>query len=199
MPRLGKRRWAILGSMERMLAGAGIRRALLCSDLRRDFVQCSWHSSIQSRPSTRRRRGVYAIACCTLGSYCSKEAEEARPRLNAPKWHSMMPVGDRLPDQGSRPEPHVGTPAGGHAASGRTGRVRRPANGTRSRRAAAGVVSMPRYALNTCSNREPSMRNTVVSGPTKTSAQTSAVAGVRAAGDSARGRRTRPVRPDVIR
>jgi hypothetical protein len=43
------------------------------------------------------------------------------------------------------------------------------------------VVSMPRYALNTCSNREPSTRNTVVSGPTKTSAQTSAVAGVRAA------------------
>jgi hypothetical protein len=43
------------------------------------------------------------------------------------------------------------------------------------------VVSMPRYSLNTCSNREPSTRNTVVSGPTKTSAQTSAVAGVRAA------------------
>ena len=42
------------------------------------------------------------------------------------------------------------------------------------------VVSMPRYSLNTCSNREPSTRNTVVSGPTKTSAQTSAVAGVRA-------------------
>jgi hypothetical protein len=39
------------------------------------------------------------------------------------------------------------------------------------------VVSMPRYALNTCSNREPSTRNTVVSGPTKTFAQTSAVAG----------------------
>jgi hypothetical protein len=43
------------------------------------------------------------------------------------------------------------------------------------------VVSMPRYALNTCSDREPSTRNTVVSGSTKTSAQTSAVAGVRAA------------------
>jgi hypothetical protein len=26
------------------------------------------------------------------------------------------------------------------------------------------VVSMPRYALNTCSNREPSTRKTVVSG-----------------------------------
>jgi hypothetical protein len=46
------------------------------------------------------------------------------------------------------------------------------------------VVSMPRYALNTCSNREPSTRN-ALSGPTKTSAQTSAVAGVRAAGGSA--------------
>ena len=42
------------------------------------------------------------------------------------------------------------------------------------------VVSMPRYSLNTCSDREPSTRNTVVSGPTKTSAQTSVVAGVRA-------------------
>jgi hypothetical protein len=42
------------------------------------------------------------------------------------------------------------------------------------------VVSMPRYSLNTRSDREPSTRNTVVSGPTKTSAQTSAVAGVRA-------------------
>ena len=60
------------------------------------------------------------------------------------------------------------------------------------------VVSMPRYALNTCSDREPSTRNIVVSGPTKTSAQTSAVAGVRAAGDSARRRQARPVRPDVI-
>ena len=40
---------------------------------------------------------------------------------------------------------------------------------------------MPRYSLNTRSNREPSTRNTVVSGPTKTSAQTSAVTGVRAA------------------
>jgi hypothetical protein len=38
------------------------------------------------------------------------------------------------------------------------------------------VVSMPTYSLNTCSDREPSTRNTVVSGPTKTSAQTSAVA-----------------------
>ena len=43
------------------------------------------------------------------------------------------------------------------------------------------VVSMPRYSLNTRSNRKPSTRNTVVSGPTKTSARTSAVAGVRAA------------------
>jgi hypothetical protein len=43
------------------------------------------------------------------------------------------------------------------------------------------VVSMPRYSLNTCSNREPSTQNTVVSGPTKTSAQTSAVAAVRGA------------------
>jgi len=42
------------------------------------------------------------------------------------------------------------------------------------------VVSMPRYSLNTCSDREPSTRNTVVSGPTKTSARTSAVAGERA-------------------
>jgi hypothetical protein len=32
------------------------------------------------------------------------------------------------------------------------------------------VVSMPRYALNTCSNWEPSTRNPVVWGPTKTSA-----------------------------
>jgi hypothetical protein len=43
------------------------------------------------------------------------------------------------------------------------------------------VVSMPRYSLNTCSNREPSTRNTVVSGPTKASAQTSAVAAGRGA------------------
>jgi hypothetical protein len=42
------------------------------------------------------------------------------------------------------------------------------------------VVSMPRYSLSTCSDREPSTRNTVMSGPTKTYAQTSAVAGVRA-------------------
>jgi hypothetical protein len=62
------------------------------------------------------------------------------------------------------------------------------------------VVSMPRYALNTCSNWEPSTRNTVVSGPTKTSAQTSAVAGVRAAPATAlAAHRGRPVRPDVIR
>ena len=40
------------------------------------------------------------------------------------------------------------------------------------------VVSMPRYSLNTRSNRKPATRNTVASGPTKTSAQTSAVAGV---------------------
>jgi len=43
------------------------------------------------------------------------------------------------------------------------------------------VVSMPRYSLNSCSDREPSTRNIVVSGPTKTSAQTRAVAAVRAA------------------
>ena len=43
------------------------------------------------------------------------------------------------------------------------------------------VVSMPRSSLNTCSDREPSTRYAVVSGPTKTAAQTSAVAGVRAA------------------
>jgi hypothetical protein len=43
------------------------------------------------------------------------------------------------------------------------------------------VVSMPGYSLNTCSDREPSTRNIVMSGPTKTSAQTSAVAPVRAA------------------
>jgi hypothetical protein len=43
------------------------------------------------------------------------------------------------------------------------------------------VVSMPRYALNTRNDREPSTRNTVVSSTTKTSAQTSAVTGVRAA------------------
>ena len=43
------------------------------------------------------------------------------------------------------------------------------------------VVSMSRYSLNTCSDREPSTRYTVVSGPTKTAAQTRAVAGVRAA------------------
>ncbi len=56
------------------------------------------------------------------------------------------------------------------------------------------VVSMPRYSLNTCRDREPSTWNPVVSGPTKTSAQTSAVAGVRRrAGDSAR-RQARPVR-----
>jgi hypothetical protein len=42
------------------------------------------------------------------------------------------------------------------------------------------VVSMPTYSLNTCSDRKPSTWNPVVSGPTKTSAQTSAVAGVRA-------------------
>jgi hypothetical protein len=42
------------------------------------------------------------------------------------------------------------------------------------------VVSMARYALNIRSNREPSTRNAVVSSPTKTSAQTSAVARVRA-------------------
>ena len=43
------------------------------------------------------------------------------------------------------------------------------------------VVSMPRYSLNTRSNRKPATRNTVVSGPTKNSARTNAVAGVRAA------------------
>jgi hypothetical protein len=42
------------------------------------------------------------------------------------------------------------------------------------------VVSMPTYSLNTCSDRKPWTWNPVVSGPTKTSAQTSAVAGVRA-------------------
>jgi hypothetical protein len=61
------------------------------------------------------------------------------------------------------------------------------------------VVSMPRYALNTCSNWEPSTRNTVVSGPTKTSPRR-AVAGVRAAPATALAAyRGRPVRPDVIR
>jgi NADP oxidoreductase coenzyme F420-dependent len=39
----------------------------------------------------------------------------------------------------------------------------------------------PRYSLNTRSNRKPATPNTVVSGPTKTSARTVAVAGVRAA------------------
>jgi hypothetical protein len=61
------------------------------------------------------------------------------------------------------------------------------------------VVSMPRYSLNTCSDREPSTRYTVVSGPTKTAAQTRAVAGARRAGDSARRRQGRAVKPDVMR
>jgi hypothetical protein len=60
------------------------------------------------------------------------------------------------------------------------------------------VVSMPRYALNTCSDREPSTRNTVVSGSTKTSAQTSAVAAVRAAPALAADRRAAG-QADVIR
>ena len=62
------------------------------------------------------------------------------------------------------------------------------------------VVSMPRYALNTCSNRAPSTRNIVVWGPTKTAAQTRAVAGVRAAPATALAADWGPaVRPDVIR
>jgi hypothetical protein len=71
--------------------------------------------------------------------------------------------------------------------SGNTRRTRRPI-ATGDQRSgecadmAAGqlpvVGSMPRYSLNTCSDREPSTWNPVVSGTTKTSAQTSAVAGV---------------------
>ena len=58
------------------------------------------------------------------------------------------------------------------------------------------VVSIPRYSLNTRSNRKPATRNTVASGPTKTSARTSAVAGVRAALATALAAdRARPVRP----
>ena len=61
------------------------------------------------------------------------------------------------------------------------------------------VVWMPRYSLNTCSDREPSTRNIVVSGPTKTSAQTSAVAAVRAALATAPAADRRgPVRSGVI-
>ena len=52
------------------------------------------------------------------------------------------------------------------------------------------MVSMLGYALNTCSNREPSTRNTVVSGPTKTSAQTSAFGQARRHTLNARERRT---------
>ena len=52
------------------------------------------------------------------------------------------------------------------------------------------MVSMLGYALNTCSNREPSTRNTVVSGPTKTSAQTSAFGQARRHTLNPRERRT---------
>ena len=43
-----------------------------------------------------------------------------------------------------------------------------------------------RYSLDTRYDGEPSTRNTVVSDPTKTSAQTSAVAAVRAGGSARR-------------
>ena len=101
---------------------------------------------------------------------------------------------------------HVQRPAGTLPVHGNTRRTRRLI-ATGDQRSgdcadlAAGqvpvaVVSMPRYSLNTRSNRKPATRNTVVSGPTKASAQTSAVAGVRAVLATALATGpARPVRP----